>query len=413
MNFNKNRYGLSLYSALLLFTNTNRINADQQVNTSMPLAVAINAQLSPHAQQLRLIRQVIAYAQLQNLPTPELTVLYEQLKNDQPITQATAYPALQKISAILPAIYHVPYKPYHELLNNPQSEIGADGTRAPRPTQPTTTGASSINPPISQLVAAAISAALNSIKTSANPFIAQNLVVNGTLTAQGKVTLNKDGNTYNFPTTRGSYAQVLKLSDNSGTLSWQYAAGDVTGPSSATNNAVARFDGASGKIVQNSAVTVSDTGAISTTGGATITGTTAINTTGAATTTIGGSGTGKIAVETSSTTIGTGSSAGNTLLLQAHDVNGASDTTFATLTAGDTPTMDLSDSVTKSGGYIYHAGGTTIPVSQGGTGATTLTTHGLLVGAGTDAVTALGEATNGQIPIGSTGANPVLGTGKP
>ena len=49
-------------------------------------------------------------------------------------------------------------------------------------------------------------------------------------------------------------------------------------------------------------------------------------------------------------------------------------------------------------------------VAKGGTGAATLTDHSLLVGSGTDAVTALGAATNGQLPIGSTGADPVLAT---
>lgn len=39
---------------------------------------------------------------------------------------------------------------------------------------------------------------------------------------------------------------------------------------------------------------------------------------------------------------------------------------------------------------------------------TTLTTHGLLLGQGTGAITALGASTNGQLPIGSTGADPVL-----
>jgi len=47
-------------------------------------------------------------------------------------------------------------------------------------------------------------------------------------------------------------------------------------------------------------------------------------------------------------------------------------------------------------------------VSKGGTGLATLTDHSLLVGSGTDAITPLGVATNGQIPIGSTGADPVL-----
>lgn len=49
-------------------------------------------------------------------------------------------------------------------------------------------------------------------------------------------------------------------------------------------------------------------------------------------------------------------------------------------------------------------------VGKGGTGAATLTDHSLLVGSGTSAITLLGVATNGQLPIGSTGADPVLAT---
>ena len=39
------------------------------------------------------------------------------------------------------------------------------------------------------------------------------------------------------------------------------ASGDVVGPASATDNAVARYDGTTGKIIQNSAVTIADDGA--------------------------------------------------------------------------------------------------------------------------------------------------------
>lgn len=66
--------------------------------------------------------------------------------------------------------------------------------------------------------------------------------------------------------------------------------------------------------------------------------------------------------------IGTATAAGNTLLIQAYDVNGAAYTTFATLTANNTPTMDLDDSVTKAGSYIYRAGGTDVALADGGTG---------------------------------------------
>lgn len=67
----------------------------------------------------------------------------------------------------------------------------------------------------------------------------------------------------------------------------------------------------------------------------------------------------------------TGASNGNTALLRAYDVDGAAYTTFGTLTAGNTPTFDLDDATTKSGNYIYRAGGTDIPLTDGGTGAST------------------------------------------
>lgn len=54
------------------------------------------------------------------------------------------------------------------------------------------------------------------------------------------------------------------LTTDGSTASWGTPAGsgDVVGPSSATDNAVARFDTTTGKLIQNSVVTVSDTGAV-------------------------------------------------------------------------------------------------------------------------------------------------------
>lgn len=54
--------------------------------------------------------------------------------------------------------------------------------------------------------------------------------------------------------------------------------------------------------------------------------------------------------------------------------------------------------------------GVAITVPYGGTGATSLTDGGLLVGSGTSAITALGVAANGQIPIGDGTTDPVLAT---
>jgi len=52
----------------------------------------------------------------------------------------------------------------------------------------------------------------------------------------------------------------------------------------------------------------------------------------------------------------------------------------------------------------------TQPVDQGGTSLATITDHAIMLGSGTAAVTPLGPGTNGQIPIGSTGADPVMAT---
>jgi hypothetical protein len=51
-----------------------------------------------------------------------------------------------------------------------------------------------------------------------------------------------------------------------------------------------------------------------------------------------------------------------------------------------------------------------VPVTQGGTGLATITDHGVMVGSGTGAVTPLSAGTNGQVLVGSTGADPVFAT---
>ena len=54
--------------------------------------------------------------------------------------------------------------------------------------------------------------------------------------------------------------------------------------------------------------------------------------------------------------------------------------------------------------------GTDVGVAHGGTGVSTLTDGGLLLGSGAGAITALAVATNGQIPIGDGAGDPVLAT---
>lgn len=63
-----------------------------------------------------------------------------------------------------------------------------------------------------------------------------------------------------------SPANGQSLSYNSSTGKWvnsNAGTGDVVGPASSTDNAVVRFDGTTGKLIQGSPVTISDTGAIS------------------------------------------------------------------------------------------------------------------------------------------------------
>ena len=64
--------------------------------------------------------------------------------------------------------------------------------------------------------------------------------------------------------------------------------------------------------------------------------------------------------------------------------------------------------VNQKGRITAASSGGTITVPGGGTGLTTVTSGSLVVGQGTAALKALGVATNGQLLIGSTGADPEL-----
>ena len=68
--------------------------------------------------------------------------------------------------------------------------------------------------------------------------------------------------TLTFPADDGTSGQAL-ITDGSGVLSWSTAAsGDVYGPASATDNALARFDLTTGKLIQNSVGILSDAGVL-------------------------------------------------------------------------------------------------------------------------------------------------------
>lgn len=80
----------------------------------------------------------------------------------------------------------------------------------------------------------------------------------------------------------------------------------------------------------------------------------------------------------------------------------ASDTTLARSGSGD---------VTIEGNAIYRAGGTDVPVADGGTGASSLTDGGVLLGSGTSAVTAMAVLTDGQMIVGDGTGDPVAESG--
>jgi len=77
--------------------------------------------------------------------------------------------------------------------------------------------------------------------------------------ADANTTLTINGVAYKYPTAIGSVNDVLAISSTApNVLSWATKAGDVTGPGSATDNAIARFDLTTGKIIQNSGVIIDD-----------------------------------------------------------------------------------------------------------------------------------------------------------
>jgi len=141
------------------------------------------------------------------------------------------------------------------------------------------------------------------------------------------------------PSTISSYGTVYVSIDNelyyqndAGTSTRISASspGDVSGPSSATDNAVTRFDGTTGKLVQNSQVIIDDSGNITRIGSASF---------------------------DNSGTIKAPAAASQTLKIQGYNVSGAAYTDLVTVTSGNSPSLDFSSVVTKNGDVIGNVSG--------------------------------------------------------
>lgn len=113
----------------------------------------------------------------------------------------------------------------------------------------------------------------------------------------------------------------------------------------------------------------------------------ALTTTGANALTIATTGTTSVTMPTSGTLISTATIASNAV------------TTFQTSLSGLTPSTATNGAVTLAG---------TLGVPSGGTGATTLTQHGVLLGQGTGAVTATAVGATNTVLHGNTGGDPTF-----
>ena len=97
--------------------------------------------------------------------------------------------------------------------------------------------------------------------------------------------------------------------------------------------------------------------------------------------------------------VGTGDSPQFTGIELGH----ATDTTITRVSSG---------TLAVEGNAIYRAGGTDVPVADGGTGASTFTQNGALIGNAANAITAVDMSTKGGLLVGDGTGNPsVLAVG--
>jgi|TARA_R100001463_G_scaffold11426_1_gene32109 hypothetical protein len=108
---------------------------------------------------------------------------------------------------------------------------------------------------------------------------------------------------------------------------------------------------------------------------------------------------------------------GSNVIMASNDVSALTDSTSAAIGIGTIELGHASDTTIArtSGGVVTIAGAEirtgTVPVNKGGTGATSLTNGGVLLGSGTGAITAMGVLGNGQMIVGDGTTDPVAESG--
>ena len=194
--------------------------------------------------------------------------------------------------------------------------------------------------------------------------------------------------------------------------------GDVVGPAAATDNAVARFDTTTGKLIQNSAVTIADTtGVIAGTQGVTFSGSTSGTTTVQPAATASGTLTLPAATDTLVGRTTTDTLTNKTVNLSSNTLSGTtaqfntalSDGDFATLAGTETLTnktiSGASNTITNVSLTTSVTG--TLPIANGGTNITSYTQGDILFSSATNTLSKLAAGAAGQMLVtNGAGANP-------
>jgi len=222
-----------------------------------------------------------------------------------------------------------------------------------------------------------------------------------------------------------------------------WSVGDVVGPSSATDNAIVRFDTTTGKLIQNSGATLDDDNNI--TANSLITG--FLNTAASGTQivltkasvpdyVITGSG-GQTFKLPDATTLakGTSFSFNNNQTSGAITVNNNSNTLIVSIPSGAYTTVTLLDNAIAAGSWDYHDqapsnvswstntfnyggsitsaqwNGTTVAYNRGGTGQSSpFVQGGIMYGSSTSALASTAAGTSGQVLISNGTSAPTWGT---